>query len=71
MTRRRRHKRMRKDTRIILPETLGDHNCGDGFKGNIIKTKKGIYCSFCGQMFPDGITPLAVKNGIAKKVKKR
>jgi protein-arginine kinase activator protein McsA len=38
------------------------HNCGNGFSGDIIKTRKGIYCSFCGQVFPEGITPLLIKN---------
>lgn len=56
---------------IKLPNKIGYHNCGDGFKGDIIKTKKGMYCSLCGKVFPDGVTPLLVKSGMVKKVKKK
>jgi protein-arginine kinase activator protein McsA len=55
---------------IRMAKVLGCHNCGDGFKGEIIKTKKGIYCSLCGMVFPDGVTPLLVKSGKVKKVNK-
>jgi uncharacterized Zn finger protein len=58
-------------TLLKLSKVVGTHSCGDGFKGEIIKTRKGIYCSLCGTVFPDGITPLLVRSGKVKKVKKK
>ena len=51
-------------------KAVGCHNCGDSFIGEIIKTRKGIYCSFCGQVFPDGLTPMLIKKKIVKKARR-
>lgn len=58
-------------TLLKLSKVIGIHSCGDGFHAEIIKTRKGMYCSLCGTVFPDGITPLLVKTGKVKKVKKK
>jgi hypothetical protein len=56
---------------LKLSKVIGIHDCGEKFKGQIIKTRKGIYCSLCGTVFPKGLTPLLVKNGKVKKVRKK
>ena len=40
---------MRKATEKTVKNSL--HNCGNGFKGQIVKTRGISFCGFCGKEF--------------------
>lgn len=42
-----------KKKRTFTKNSLGRklHNCGGGFKGELVKTKGILFCGFCGQEF--------------------